>query len=169
MREFVSDAIVLDKEPNGELDSRVALFTKKFGRLTAKARSARKITSKLATHLDAGTVSTVRLVEKNGLQVVDALKCGTVETKPSNLYFLNQLMAEGETDLALWQVLTKEKFSWQKILKLLGWDPHEARCALCGKSNPALFTPRNQEFFCEECVDSHHAEKELLYIGTLRD
>ncbi|MEK7212689.1 MAG: recombination protein O N-terminal domain-containing protein, partial [Patescibacteria group bacterium] len=51
MQEYLSEAVVLDAVPNGDLDLRVHLFTKKFGKLTAKVKSARKITSKLAGHL----------------------------------------------------------------------------------------------------------------------
>ncbi len=35
MQEYLSEAIVLDKEPNSDLDVHFSIFTKKFGDFTA--------------------------------------------------------------------------------------------------------------------------------------
>ena len=39
MREYVSDAVVLDRDEIGEADSRVVFYTEKFGRVSARATS----------------------------------------------------------------------------------------------------------------------------------
>ena len=62
MQEYVTDALVLKKEPLRDFDARYYFFTKKFGKLKGKATSARKIVSKLAGHLEPGTLAKVRFV-----------------------------------------------------------------------------------------------------------
>ena len=61
MEEYVTDAIVLEKQPAGESDGRYRLFTERFGRIAAKAKSSRRIISKLAGHLEPGSVAKIRL------------------------------------------------------------------------------------------------------------
>jgi recombinational DNA repair protein (RecF pathway) len=152
MQEYLSEAVVLNVELNGDLNSRIALLTKRYGKLTAKAKSARKITSKLAGHLQPGNVVRVRLVEKSGLQVVDALKERQLAADPAKLYLLEGLLAEGQSEEALWPVLVNRPFSWRAILPLLGWDPSGASCEICGRSSPTRFRPGGQSFLCETCA-----------------
>ncbi len=162
MQEYFSEAIVLDRLPNGDLDSRVFFFTKRFGKLIAKAKSARKITSKLAAHLEPGNLIQVRLVEKNGLQVVDALKKSRLAIALHDLYCLSELLAEAEPESRLWELFVTGEFSWHQALKLLGWDPDFAVCTNC--SNPAAaFRIQSQEFFCSRC-SSKLPRSEVLYI-----
>ena len=154
MREYFTEAVVLAAEPSGDLDARFSLFTKQFGRLTGKAKSVRKITSKLAGHLQLGNHIQVRLVERNGLQIVDALKDSFLGISPPHLYFLNRLLAEGEPDLAIWHILISGDLRWPEILKALGWDPALASCARCGTSSLVWFSVSSQEFFCAGCASA---------------
>ncbi len=165
MTEYLSEAIILAKEPNGDLDVRISVFTKKFGKLRAKAKSARKITSKLSAHLEPGTLSQVRIVEKNGLQIVDALKHFSLSVPPSTLYFLDRILAEGEPEPAIWHALASQKFNWKNALAVLGWDPGEAACHACNKRNPSFFDIRDQIFLCDTCR-SQNGKNQLLYIGN---
>lgn len=171
MQEYISEAVVLGAYPNGDMDLRVSLFTKRFGKLVAKAKSARKITSKLAGHLQSGNLVQVRLVEKGGLpgqaslQVVDALKNSRLAASLPDLYFLDRLLAEAEPDLELWQAITVEPWGWRRILRILGWDPAEASCRKCGKK-PEYFYPKDQEFFCGNCVRiSKIAQDEVIFLS----
>ncbi len=166
MQEYLSEAIILDKEPNGDLDVRFSIFTKKFGKLTAKAKSARKITSKLAPHLEPGNVAQVRLIEQRGLQVVDALKRGTIDTPLAALHFLNELLPEGEPEKMLWNALISEKFLWEEALAILGWDPRGASCAKCGANAPSVFDIRGQEFFCRACGVNLPLARAIPLAGT---
>jgi len=163
MLEYFSEAVVLDKEPFGEMDVKVSLFTKKFGKIVARAKSARKITSKLSAHLEPGGLVKVRLVEKNGFQAVDALKIAKINISLFNLFLLNKVLAEMEPDFSIWQILVSNDFNWRKILKILGWDPKEAVCSKCGKSRTAAFNFLNQEFFCQMCA-SQFSSDELISI-----
>jgi len=163
MNEYLSEAVVLDKEGIGDLDARVSLFTKKFGKLTAKAKSARRIVSKLSPHLEPGNVIQARLIEKGALHIVDALKQSRLSTNPNSLYFLNRILPDGEQDLRLWQMLLSGAFDWTRALGILGWDPSEAMCGLCATDKPHAFSVFRQEFFCSGCA-SKFSGSALLYI-----
>jgi recombinational DNA repair protein (RecF pathway) len=148
MQEYVTDAIVLKKDPLGDLDGRYTLFTKRFGRIMAKAKSSRKITSKLAPHLEPGIVAKVRFIETKGAQLIDALKSGQVTLPLGDLHFLSQLLPDAEPEPALWELLTGESFSWATALAILGWDPAHAECVTCGARQPSYFYIARQEFYC---------------------
>ena len=163
MQEYFTEAFVLDREPIGELDFKISLFTKRRGKLVAKVKSARKILSKLSGHLLPGNMADVRLVERNGLQVVDALKTGTAPSAVADLRRLSALLHEDEADPHLWKQLQGGAFDWHEVLAILGWDPTHAVCAICGHSHPDAFHIRGQEFFCRQCA-LNVLEKELLYI-----
>lgn len=171
MHEYVTEALVLAKEPLRDFDGRYWFFTKRFGKLKGKATSARKMTSKLAGHLEPGTLAKVRFVERNGgngngAQIVDALKYGALEVSLANLHFLNQLLPEGEPERELWAELMRGPFSWRAILRILGWDPQEAVCEICGrgKKAEAFHVPR-QEFFCAACASKLKRDT-LLLLGN---
>jgi len=178
MQEYLTDAVVLTREPNGDMDSRFSVFTKRYGKFTAKAKSARKITSKLSGHLEPGSISSLRIVEKNGLQIVDALKKNKIAANPRDLCLLSGLLADSEPDLGLWNLICggvsaprrdigaaagAAEFHWRRILKILGWDPAHAACAICGKSDPAVFDAEALEFFCASCSSKLPQDK-LIYI-----
>ncbi len=177
MQEYLSEAIVLDRLPNGDLNGRVIFLTKRFGKLTARARSIRKITSKLSAHLQPGNLVQVRMIEKNGLQVVDALKKSQLGMDLSELRFLGEILSEAEPEFVIWEMLVGgtrlnggqarlpagQGFSWNEILKILGWDPNFASCGLCS-GDAGVFHPRTQEFFCRNCAFKLPAS-EVIYIG----
>jgi len=162
MREYSSEAIVLRVEPVGEMDLRVSLFTKKFGKLSARARSARKVTSKLAGHLQPGNRVKTRVVEKRGYQVVDALKIDFLEHDPSELHFLHDILPEAQPEPRLWKHLSEEAFHWPAVLKILGWDPALGRCVIC-EGEPSYFQIKNQDFFCKKCA-SKLPKNALIFI-----
>lgn len=114
MQEYATPAFVLDVQPAGEYDARVFLFTKELGRVTARAKSIRKINSKLAGHLQPLMLSTVRLVEKHGFQVVDALMLRDLRkgVEPKNIRELLEVArtiyettSEHLREPALWSLL----------------------------------------------------------------
>lgn len=161
MREYVTDALVLAKEPLRDLDGRYSFFTERFGRMAGKATSSRKITSKLAGHLEPGSFVRVRFVERNGAsggngngiaQIADALRYGKAVVPIGDLELLGRILADGEADEVLWGALAREgRWSWPAMLAHLGWDPRHAACERCGGAAEAFFVPR-QEFFCPRCA-----------------
>ncbi|HUC01756.1 MAG TPA: recombination protein O N-terminal domain-containing protein [Candidatus Paceibacterota bacterium] len=167
MQEYVTDAIVLRKDPLGDQDGRYALFTKRFGRIVAKAKSSRKITSKLAPHLEPGMVAKVRFIETKGIQLIDALKAGNVALPVAQLHALNQLIPDADPEPALWELLTSDAFSWPRALAILGWDPQGAECAICGEAHPKYFSIARQEFYCR--AHASKASKDgLLFIDAVQ-
>lgn len=152
MQEYVSEAIVLKKLPLGDCDNRYVLFTRRFGKMAAKAKSARKITSKLAGHLEPGNAVRVRLIEKNGLQIVDALKEARLGISLENLSLFSDLLPDGEAEPALWAHCRTGAFGWRIILRALGWDPNYAACGACGSPDIFSFHIPSQEFFCRPCT-----------------
>jgi recombinational DNA repair protein (RecF pathway) len=162
MREYLTQAIILDREPHGELDARVTLWSRKFGKIRGRATSLRKITSKLSAHLEPGMLSDVRLVENKNMQIVDALKIRRLAIPPGDLARLGRLLAEGEPDEDLWAAATAARWSWSAVLGALGWHPQEATCVLCGR-RPEAFSVASQEFFCELCASKLPADA-LIYM-----
>ena len=151
MEEYVTDALVLTKAPMGERDGRYTLFAERFGKLAAKVKSSRAITSKLAGHLEPGSFVTVRFLDMGSFQVVDALKSGKADIAPADLARLRDLLPDLQAEPDLWQLLVRGTFSWNGVLRTLGWDPRGACCALCGRS-AEYFSGARQEFFCGSCV-----------------
>ncbi len=164
MKEYFSEAIVLDRENSGDQDLRVSLLTKRFGKLTGKVKSARKITSKLAGHLLPADLVKARFIEKNGLQLVDALKIGEVKADVFDLARIKRVLGEAEADAELWSSLSGGKVVWREILQKLGWDPAEAVCDVCKAPEAAGFHMPSQTFFCKNCV-SRSAQDEVILIG----
>jgi recombinational DNA repair protein (RecF pathway) len=152
MQEYVTDAIILKKDPLGDLDGRYMLFTKRFGKIVGKAKSSRKITSKLAPHLEPGIVAKVRFVEAKGTQIIDALKSDRLTVALNDLHLLNQLLPDGEPEPDLWQTLMANAFAWPEVLGILGWDPEHAECAVCNAHKPEYFYIPRQEFYCRRCA-----------------
>ena len=148
MQEYVTDAIVLRKDPLGDLDGRYTLLTKRFGKILAKAKSSRKITSKLAPHLEPGIVAKVRFIETRNTQLIDALKSTRIGLSIGDLHFLSQLLPDAEPEPALWDLLLSGNFEWAKVLRILGWDPEDAECVDCGAKRPSYFYIARQEFYC---------------------
>lgn len=165
MHEYVTKAVVLDKATRNDADARYSFFTERFGKIAAKATSSRKIVSRLAGHLEPGTVAAVRIIETRGTQVVDALKLARVEIPMRDLISLNNLLPEWEPDADLWREFrnhakTKRSVAgsfdaasfWTNTLAILGWDPRGAVCVNCGLGDARHFYIPRQEFFCTSCT-----------------
>ena len=150
MTEYFTDAIVLDKIPQGEADMRVILYTRELGRVSAKVTSARKITSKLNGHLEPFMISQVRLVQKNGIpQLVDALQSGRLPVSQLRpLEIVREITPEWEPDNMIWALLVSGKATEQNILKVLGFDPEYAACSLCEGNNSLSFSTASLNYLC---------------------
>lgn len=149
--EYITRAVVLDKEPIGEQDLKVFLYTEKLGRVVAKAVSARKITSKLNSHLEPLNLVTVRLVEKNYFQITDALKIRSLSV--NNLKALNlikEITADRQPDIELWS-LFEGFLNEDQVLMTLGFDRRFAICQTCGDKGNLLFSVIDLDYFCDDC------------------
>lgn len=167
MYEHVTPALVLARYPRGEADLRFSLFTRELGRVMATAVSARKVTSKLAPHLQEGGVSSVRIVEQHDVRVVDALTVKTGIRTLEECLLLDRILPEHVPEPEVWKLATQPHIAWGEVLAALGWDPAHGACQVCGKA-PVAFTVRNQSFLCEEHrTYGAHDPGEVIPLGHL--
>ncbi len=155
MKEYLTEALVLGANDSGESDKTVDLYTKELGRVSARARGARKITSKLSGHLQPLSFTRVRLIEKNGFQIADALAFKKMEPLPETLgtiEFLKEITYELQADRDLWALLKKNKgISRNDLLKILGFDPLFAECEGCSAKRVDFFSKTEHSFLCRRC------------------
>lgn len=155
MVEHCTKALVLDKENLGDLDSRVYLYCRGIGKISAKVKSARKITSKLASHLEPGNFVAVRLIELGGFQAVDALSDGFLPRSPKTitaLRLIREMTADQDFDPELWEMIEKQELNTGAILTCLGFAPQLASCRFCQQSNPTHFLIKDLEYSCHSCL-----------------
>lgn len=163
MTEYFTKALVLDAEDVGELDKSIYLYTKELGKVIARAKSIRKITSKLAAHLQPFSFVRIRLVEKNGFQIVDALAVSRIKiSQPALaiLQFIKEMTLELQPDKNLWFLIKKtfqdlkdnKRISYKPLLEVLGFAPKFARCNVCASKVVAYFSKTEQVFLCRRCA-----------------
>lgn len=163
MTEYLTNALVLDVEDFGEADKVVYLFTKELGKVRAKVKSARKITSKLSGHLQPLNFVKIRLTEKNGFQITDALTLDRVKPSAISLAvldFIKVMTCELQADKSLWQLIKKtfgslknnKGISYRPFLESFGFDPKFSQCGACESKNPAFFSKTEQVFLCHKCA-----------------
>jgi DNA repair protein RecO (recombination protein O) len=160
MEEHFTKALILAQENIGESDRRIIMFAEDLGKVSAKAKSARKIISKLAGHLEPLSFSNVRMIEKGGFQLTDALSIAKAPKTGANaefLEFLKDMTFELQPDRRLWAEIKKtlfrknaeEKISYREILKIIGFDPKFARCFACQSESVIAFSKTEQDFLCK--------------------
>lgn len=158
MKEIVTQAIVLDKEDQGEQDAKVFLYSAEYGKLVGKVKSAKKITSKLNSHLEPFNLVSVRLIDK-GPQIVDALLIARLTPSWPLLKFLNfikEITLENQPDYHFWSLIrqsfTSGKINYRQLLAVQGFDPKFAVCQNCQERNPNYFFFRDFDFWCRNCL-----------------
>lgn len=165
MLEHYTTAIVLKVSPKGEIDSIVTLYTKDFGKVIAKAKSLKKITSKLAGHLMPGNIVQIRLIEHgdgNGLQVLDALSDkggGNIGDMLRFVGFIDKMTLPAMPDLNLWYEAEKAVRTgdftpqrYRKVLGALGFGSESLICDDCQSNSVAYFMPRELIFMCADSI-----------------
>lgn len=161
--EYISESIVLYTQPAGDLDLKVSLLTYDFGKIIARVKSARKLTSKLRSHIEPSNLVLSRIVFKNYFQLVDVLKVNSLNLDFYNLFLLDKLLPEAEPEKEIYLALKQNIFHWKDFLKILGWDLKEAWCNDCLSKNIDFFEINSQKFFCEAC-SSNKAKNDLIYL-----
>lgn len=91
---YAAKAIVLKTEPWNDVDSRVSFLTQQQGRLDLIARGTKKLSSKLAGHLQPGNL--VDLMVINGRQIAYAGAASSLECYPAIKQDLDKLAAAQE-------------------------------------------------------------------------
>lgn len=179
MVEHFTQGLVLDKQELGEYDGLVTIYTRDLGKISAKSKSLKKITSKLSAHLEPLNFSHVRLIEKNGFQIVDAMtvnKQAIIRESPITLAnfleivkFIKEMTFEYHPDPYLWMVIKKimdikmeKKEIYRFLLMALGFDPRCAHCSLCHKKEVSSFFVSDHLFLCKICSFKIHNDKLIL-------
>ncbi len=183
MIEYFTEGIVLSKEKRSDFDGVVNIYTKDFGKISAKTKGIFKPISKLSGHLEPLNLVNVRIVEKNGFQITDALmtkKLLSPQTKNSiNFYkqaldllsFVSEMTFDFQPDIKLWQTILKtleainkkRTPSYSLILEVLGFSPKFSQCQKC-KSKPArYFSKKDQVFYCSICA-SKFPKNEIILV-----
>lgn len=179
MTEYFTEAFVINKKDSGEFDSLVVLYTQNLGRVTAKAKSLRKITSKLNGHLEPLNFVGCRLIEKKalpagrqGFQVIDALTLYNnshlrrdeliYSQSLKLLQFVEVMTFDLQPDARFYAAIKKiferfvdykdkQKIIYFHLLKILGFDSTFALCAGCHKKEVDFFKIDDHIFLCEKC------------------
>ena len=177
MKEYLTEAFVLDVKPSREQDSTADLYTKELGRLKVRVVGGRKSLSKFSPHLSVPNLITARLVKKGGFTLADVMtndnfrrlrERGSDFAKVLELVFLlRKLVPLASPDLHLWYALLRAlrevRISYRTFLKILGYDASGARCELCRSKSVSYFSFRDQSFLCSGCHVKFPAN-ELVYM-----
>ncbi|MFA6407603.1 MAG: recombination protein O N-terminal domain-containing protein [Candidatus Paceibacterota bacterium] len=165
MKELVSEAIVLGREPSRGSDRTVALLTKEVGYIHARAVGGLKILSKFAPHLDPGSLVEVRLAKKNGYTLTDVLTKDRFDVIRGDtqqlgkalrvLFFIQYFFPENVSDARLWGSLLgafeSGKIQISDFLIHAGYDIRHATCTMCGARKVDFITIDTHEFICLLC------------------
>ncbi len=192
-RYIKSRALVLKNRPLGESDRLITLLSWEYGKITAVAKGARKIKSKLASGVDLFTYGIYQFYRGQGLAIVTG-----VDVKERFLYLrqdpdfysygmylmelANRLVPENglcpeACDLLLegWRLLPKVadlslllRAFELKLLQIAGCTPFFDGCMQCGKPQATLFSVSRGGLVCPECSGRKgFAEDFLLQAGTV--
>ncbi|MDI6734216.1 MAG: DNA repair protein RecO [Patescibacteria group bacterium] len=176
MKDYVTEAIVLGLRSYRETDRMVDFFTKDFGRITAKVAAGRKPLSKFSPHLDVLNLVTLRLVKKENFTVTDVLiknrfpllrkKLGSLSRALELAYIIKVFAPLQAVDLNLWhsliRVFEKTFIDFGFFLKIFGYDPREARCAVCGNKEISSFFLGDHSYLCVNCRTKFPSSELLL-------
>ncbi|MDD4931553.1 MAG: recombination protein O N-terminal domain-containing protein [Candidatus Colwellbacteria bacterium] len=158
--------VILDRINDNGLDTEYSIFTWDLGKVKAKATSVRKITSKLAGHLEPGTLARLRLVQKaidGNYKIAESLIDERTKDPRamSALLFVDRMTPILQTDIHLFAFLKalvsgeeegSEASHYRKVLSILGFDPEHAICSICGEDKIAYFIPQDIMFLCHQCL-----------------
>jgi DNA repair protein RecO (recombination protein O) len=115
---FPTKAIILNRSDWREADRLVSVYSQEFGRLSLLARGARKLSSKLAAHLEPISLSQLLVIKGKGFDYVGSAimieSFAGIKGDLNKLYFAGQalnffkrLVGEGEKDEDLFNYLEK--------------------------------------------------------------
>lgn len=178
-RTYKTDALILLSRPLGEADRLVDLLTWERGKITAVARGARKVKSRLAAGVDLFTYGHYQLHRGRSLDLItgqavkehftafrdDALlyPYGLFLTELAGRLVRSEEPAAGSCSLLLkgWRLLCESAPQARmlfcrafelKLMELTGFRPHLEGCLLCGAPEALYFSPRQGGLLCRSCT-----------------
>ncbi|NMD42369.1 MAG: DNA repair protein RecO [Firmicutes bacterium] len=184
-RTYKSDALILYHRNLGEADRLVTLLTWEKGKITAVARGARKVKSRLAAGVDLFTHGRYQFHRGRSLDLITGQEVKehfSAFREDAALYpyglFLSEItgkLIQSEEPQAEpcalllegWRLLCDRELPDPillcrafelKMMELAGFCPYLEGCLQCGDAGALLFSPRRGGLFCTRCAES----------GTLR-
>ncbi len=154
-------ALIIKKQHTNEYDQLVTCFTKEFGKLTAIAKSALKMSSTQAMQLDTFNLVDFELVNGRGMPIIAAaqsinahrnIKCSLPLLAAASFFLevVDQIAFDEQRDDGLWELLAGALAAfnessdergrllplfrrWQRmLLDVLGYAPQTGPCVHCG-------------------------------------
>lgn len=179
---YTTKAIILNRQPFGECGSKVTLYSGEEGKLELVARGARKITSKLAAHLEPLNLSEIMAVRGRQFDYIGGavsqnchanlksdLEKLLIAGQAINIF--NKLIKHGERDGGIFILLQdflnildeNKEFNYEllfnffilKLLVQLGYKPELYNCVVCkNKIEPAgnKFDLSKGGVICDDCA-----------------
>lgn len=178
-RSYKTDALVLSSRPLGEADRLIDLLTWERGKITAVARGARKVKSRLAAGVDLFTYGHYQLHRGRSLDLITGQEVRehfTAFREDAALYpyglFLTELTgrlvrseepAPEPCSLLLegWRLLCDDTLPERmllcrafelKLMDLTGFCPYLKGCLLCDTPEALYFSPRQGGLLCRKCA-----------------
>lgn len=178
-RVYKTQAVVLRRYEFGETGKQLVIYTPGRGKLSVLAKGVKRITSKLAGHLEPLTLSLVVAARGRNLDTVTGAE--TVEsfarlrTEPERLFYgmfvtelLDKLTPEHEESRALWDLFLQTlrrvdaapdpwlavTYFQVRLLVLSGYKPEVGMCVECqGPLDPrsVYYSPRLGGALCPQC------------------
>ncbi len=197
-RLYRTEAVILRRQPFGEADRLLTLYTPGMGKIRALAKGVRKPTSRKAGHVELFTHSTLLIAKGKSLDLIT--QADTVNAflplrvdleRASHAYYLAELVdrftEEGDENRRLFDLLLSALF-WLgeaediglvlryfdlRLLDYVGYRPELFRCVLCAqplKQGAALFAPAEGGVLCPSCGQGERncQEVSLQALATLR-
>ena len=182
MTERYTRALVLSHIDVNDHDAVIRMFTEEFGKVVVRAKSIRKITSKLSAHFQPLSFVKMRFVPRSGISegfvLVDGLEDeafayhGTRQRDDlvEVIEFLDVHTYPLEPDQRVWFFLEKV-FSGMYhrhdvariLLSVLGFDATHASCGTCSAQEVVAFYRGSDFFVCGQCA-LKLPKNEVLYI-----
>jgi len=167
MREYVTDALVLRVNLEGERNKRAVLYTEALGKISVRVASGTSIKSRLSQHLNPGFLTTARFVEKKDRFTLTDILSKSQKSIPSLRVLLaaSLVLPIGIPDPDMWSFLaSSEKSGMSEFLGHAGYNASRAECVLCQEKRIAFFATKDHEFFCKHC-GSQFPRGEVIYLG----
>jgi len=174
MREYYTPAVILGLNPRNDKDAQVVLYTKDLGKVSAIAKSIRKITSKLAGHLKVGSLANVRLIDAGGsYQLIDGLAFKEPHKGGEQLKlaaFLENVIPQGQSDIRMWYTVSEIFESgtitprvYRYLLQLMGFVRGGDEVPICqgckGETEQVVyFYAPDIIFLCLSCLSRVHID-----------
>jgi DNA repair protein RecO (recombination protein O) len=195
MRYLLTKALIIKKQPSGENDWYLTLFSPELGKIGALSRSSRKIGSRKGAHLDPLNLCTFQLYGKNGhywitecktekafLEIKNDLERSllaftilellqrTIQAEEENGRLFGLTIHALEQLSAEHNELFLEEFKI-KLLKTAGSWPDLTICSACERkldSGDTILTDNEGRLFCPVCQQLHPAASREIDFRTIR-